>query len=138
MPIMIPSAIPTIAESEKPMATRPKLARICKPSPLSVPPLSKKGLMIRGFQVSCKVFNGPGKLPSGFQQSTCQIISRTASASSGGRMFLVKKVPNLFELLLLERLSSVVVIKRGKGKNRRKGKGKEAILSISSLPINLG
>ena len=117
IPIMIPKAIPTIADKEKPIATRPKLANICNPNPLSVPPSSKKGWVIRGFQVSFTTVIGPGKRESGFPQSTCQTTSKTAIATSGGTIFLVRVLVRaevrLFELLLLERLSSVVAILRG-------------------------
>lgn len=130
IPIMIPRAIPTIADKEKPIATRPRLANICNPNPLSVPPSSKKGWVIRGFQVSLITVIGPGKRESGLPQITCQTSSKTAIATSGGMIFLVRAAAmSLFELLLLGRLSSVVAILRGffaEGARHRKRQGKRS------------
>ena len=82
-PIRTPRAMPTTAQSEKPTNTRLRLVATCQNRPLSTPPWSKKGWMIRSLE-SRQISRGDGKLAAAPEVKTCQSARSTSRVMTGG------------------------------------------------------
>src|SRR5215210_2685942 len=83
VPISSPVAMPATAESAKPSATRWRLASRCQNSPLSSPPRSKNGSVMRSRE-SVHTLDGGGSVALGPLATSSHRPTRASTTRSGG------------------------------------------------------